>query len=63
MVDERKTVHELTPGMRAPAAGTYEQRDVLGAYTGLRVTVVLDELLPAAPRGFTWQRSEDAGTG
>ncbi|MEJ0019654.1 MAG: hypothetical protein WDN25_24490 [Acetobacteraceae bacterium] len=49
--------------MRAPAAGTYEQRDVLGAYTGLRVTVVLDELLPAAPRGFTWQRSEDAGTG
>ena len=44
--------------MRAPSAGTYEQRNVLGTPTGVRITVSQGEVLPAAPRGFTWRRVE-----
>ena len=47
---------EFPPGARAPSAGTYEERNVLGAPTGVRVTLRQDEMLPAAPRGFTWKR-------
>ncbi|HET6195458.1 MAG TPA: hypothetical protein VFE12_06885 [Acetobacteraceae bacterium] len=47
---------EFPPGASAPVAGTYEQRSVLGAPTGHRVTVAHGEALPAAPRGFTWRR-------
>jgi hypothetical protein len=32
----------------------YEQRNVLGSSTGLRVVIAQGETLPAAPRGFTW---------
>jgi hypothetical protein len=55
------SVHEYPPGARAPSAGTYEQRNVLGTPTGVRITVAQDEVLPAAPRGFTW-RKVDART-
>jgi hypothetical protein len=51
-------VHEYPPGVRAPSAGTYEQRNVLGTPTGVRITVAQDELLPAAPRGFTWRKMD-----
>ncbi|HEY2619687.1 MAG TPA: hypothetical protein VGI78_20265 [Acetobacteraceae bacterium] len=49
------TLREYPPGMRAPSAGTYEQRNVLGTPTGVRVTVAQGDVLPAAPRGFTWR--------
>ena len=49
------TRREYPPGMRAPSAGIYEQRNVLGSPTGVRVTVAEGEELPAAPRGFTWR--------
>ena len=49
---------EYPPGIRAPSAGTYEQRNVLGSPTGVRVTVAAGEVLPAAPRGFTWRMVE-----
>lgn len=47
--------------MRAPSAGIYEQHSVLGALTGVRVTVAGGEVLPAAPRGCTWQMVEASG--
>ena len=47
--------------MRAPSGGVYEQRTVLGSSTGVRITVVRDEILPAAPRGFTWSLVEAHG--
>jgi hypothetical protein len=46
---------ECPPETRAPEAGIYEQRGVLGTLTGVRVTVAQGEVLPAAPRGCTWQ--------
>jgi hypothetical protein len=55
------TVREYPPGMRAPSAGVYEQRSVLGSPTGVRVIVAEGEELPAAPRGFTWRRVDSAG--
>jgi hypothetical protein len=53
-VNERLTAGEHAPGMPAPVAGIYEQRNVLGSATGLRVSMAQGETLPAAPRGFTW---------
>jgi hypothetical protein len=38
----------------APIAGLYEQRNVFGGATGHRVNLVQGEMLPAAPRGFSW---------
>ena len=55
------TGREYPPGMRAPSDGTYEQRNVLGALTGVRITVAQGEVLPAAPRGFTWRIVETRG--
>jgi hypothetical protein len=52
--DNRVLTREYAPGEAAPAAGTYEQRNVLGSATGVRVTVAKGKTLPAAPRGFTW---------
>jgi len=48
------TAREYPQGMPAPIAGTYAQRNVLGSATGGQVTVAQGEVLPAAPRGFTW---------
>ena len=45
---------EHPPGMPAPLAGIYEQRNVLGSATGVQVSMAEGETLPAAPRGFTW---------
>jgi hypothetical protein len=52
------SLHEYPPGGRAPASGTYEQRNVLGTFTGVRVTVAQGDELPAAPRGFSWSMVE-----
>lgn len=55
---------EYSPGALAPAGGIYEQCNVLGSTTGVRVTLASGQKLPAAPRGFTWRVVEplpDAG--
>ena len=54
---------EYPPGMRAPAAGVYEQLNVLGSPTGIRINVAHGEALPAAPRGFTWIMVEEGSGG
>jgi hypothetical protein len=52
------TAREYPPGMPAPVAGTYAQRNVLGSFTGGQVSVAQGDALPAAPRGFTWSLLE-----
>jgi len=51
----RQPPREYPPGMSAPSTGTYEQRNVLGSPTGVRISVSQGDVLPAAPRGFTWR--------
>jgi len=51
--------HEHAPGTPAPSAGVYEQRNVLGTPTGVRISVAQGDELPAAPRGFTWCRIDN----
>jgi hypothetical protein len=55
---ERTARQEYPPGTHAPAGGTYEQRNVLGTPTGVRVSLTEGERLPAAPRGFTWSQMQ-----
>jgi hypothetical protein len=42
------------PGQSAPASGTYEQINVFGSPTGVRVTVAEGQPLPTAPVGHNW---------
>ncbi len=51
---ERMKVREYPPGARAPSAGIYEQLNVLGTPSGVRITVAQGDVLPPAPRGWTW---------
>lgn len=44
----------LMPGEPAPATGDYQQLRVFGSSTGVKVTVLAGQPLPAAPIGFTW---------
>ena len=46
---------EYPPGAPAPFDGNFEQCTVLGSVTGVRVTLVSGDKLPASPRGFTWR--------
>jgi hypothetical protein len=46
---------EYPPGAQAPSGGIYEQCNVLGSSTGVRITLAPGQNLPAAPRGFTWR--------
>jgi hypothetical protein len=48
----RPSVH--VPGQPAPASGTYEQINVFGSPTGVRVTVAQGQPLPMAPVGYSW---------
>jgi hypothetical protein len=52
---ESVSAREYPPGAMAPSGGTYEQCSVLGALTGVRITVARGQALPTAPRGFTWR--------
>ena len=64
-MNDLTTTREYPPGVPAPIAGTYVQRNVLGASTGVRINLELGETLPAAPRAFTWRLVEplaDRGT-
>jgi hypothetical protein len=44
---------EYPPGAQAPSGGIYEQCNVFGSTTGVRVALASAQNLPAAPRGFT----------
>ncbi len=53
----RRPVH--VPGQSAPAPGTYEQINVFGTPTGIRVNVAHGQPLPAAPIGYGWAIVEE----
>jgi hypothetical protein len=55
---QRKKEH--VPGEAAPAAGTYEERNIFGRLIGTRVSLLLGQSLPSAPLGHTWTLAEDA---
>jgi hypothetical protein len=48
--------HELKPGAVAPDRHVYEELNVLGVPSGLRVHLLQGERLPTGPRGFTWRK-------
>jgi hypothetical protein len=50
---------EHRPGEAAPAAGTYEQLNIFGSPTGIRVSVAHGQALPPAPIGHFWAAAED----
>jgi hypothetical protein len=54
LVSERSITREYPPGVPAPLAGVYAQRNVLGGATGVEVHLAEGEMLPSAPRSFTW---------
>jgi hypothetical protein len=37
-----------------PAAGTYEQLNIFGSPTGIRINLRQGEPLPAVPHGHSW---------
>ena len=51
---------EHLPGECAPMNGHYEELNVLGARTGKVLHVQQGELLPKAPRGFTWRQQRSS---
>jgi azurin len=51
---------EHAPGEAAPIAGTYEQLNVFGRPTGVRINVTHCHPLPAAPVGHNWALTEAA---
>jgi hypothetical protein len=48
------------PGEPAPSAGTYEQINIFGGPTGVRVDINRGHLLPPAPIGHFWRQVEGA---
>jgi hypothetical protein len=48
------TLVEHKPGAEAPTDGTYELLNVLGAPTGIEVTLLRGDPMPTAPHGQTW---------
>jgi hypothetical protein len=46
---------EYRPGEAAPTEGTYEQINILGQPTGIRVDVPSGHPLPRAPIGHVWR--------
>ena len=58
MVTYAECAREYVPGTRAPAGGVYQQCNVFGSATGVRVTLARGQTLPTAPRGFTWREIE-----
>jgi azurin len=53
---------EHAPGEAAPIAGTYEQLNVFGQSTGVRISVPHGHPLPAAPVGHNWVLTDKAKT-
>ena len=52
---------EHRPGEPAPAAGTYEQVNIFGRPTGIRVDMDHGHPLPAAPIGHSWVPADEGG--
>jgi hypothetical protein len=50
---------EHQPGTRAPMTGHYEEMNIFGSGTGRIEHVREGELLPRAPRGFSWRPVEE----
>jgi hypothetical protein len=50
---------EHAPGETAPVGGTYEQLNIFGRPTGVRVSVAHGHALPAAPVGHIWALAVD----
>jgi hypothetical protein len=60
MLEEDLAQHpEHAPGEAAPVAGTYEQLNIFGRPTGIRVNVRHGHPLPSAPLGHNWTLAED----
>jgi hypothetical protein len=53
---------EVEPSNPAPVSGVYEETNVLGGQTGVRVTVGKGDQLPPSPRGFRWRLIADETT-
>ena len=53
---------EHAPGETAPVAGTYEQLNIFGRPTGVRVSVAHGHALAAAPVGHNWSLAEEDWT-
>jgi hypothetical protein len=49
---------EHAPGEAAPISGTYEQLNIFGEPTGIRVKVGHRHPLPSAPLGHNWTLHE-----
>ena len=45
----------LKPDEPAPATGAYSEQNVFGTPTGQRIDVIKGDLMPQAPRDFTWR--------
>jgi hypothetical protein len=56
MIAERP---DHAPGDAAPAAGIYEQLNIFGRPTGIRVNVEHGHPLPSAPVGHNWTLADD----
>jgi hypothetical protein len=54
---------EYMPRDPAPAAGVYEQLNIVGRPVDVRCTLKKDQLFPAAPLGHTWTLTETPGPG
>jgi hypothetical protein len=54
--------NEHLPGERSPTAGRYAEMNVFGTPTGKVVRTEEGEVLPLAPRGFTWRRVLQEGS-
>jgi hypothetical protein len=52
---------EHTPGEPAPAAGTYEQLNIFGQPSGIRVDVSHGHPFPSVPVGHSWRSVEVDG--
>jgi hypothetical protein len=52
---------EHQPGTHAPVTGQYEELNAFGTRTGRVEHVHEGELLPSAPRGFTWRQVTEEG--
>jgi hypothetical protein len=51
---------EQVPGVKAEAAGTYEQLNIFGRPTGIRADVAHGHPMPHAPHGHSWRLVKEA---
>jgi hypothetical protein len=54
---------EHAPGEAAPAGGIYEQLNIFGRPTGIRISVEQGHPMPSAPLGHSWALIEEDAAG